>query len=63
MTRQMADSYLEEISEQIRMDEPVSFLDAIAAIDYQRQLQADRAEKRRKTFWYRTLLFLRMVKA
>ena len=52
----MRDKKLEEISEQIRKGEPVGFLEAIAAINYQQTLQA---ERKKHTLFAR---FIRWVK-
>jgi hypothetical protein len=49
---------LEELSEKIRNGEPVGTLEAIAAINYQCQLKAEREAKLRKTFFGRMRLCL-----
>ncbi len=46
------DEYLEQISDKIRRGEPVSFLAAVAAINYQGHLQAER----RANVWWRRLI-------
>lgn len=43
------DEYLELVSDKIRKGEPVGFLEAIAAINYQGHLQAEREANR----WHR----------
>jgi hypothetical protein len=48
---------LEELSEKIRKGEPVGLLEANAAINYQRQLKAEREAKLRKTFFGRMRLW------
>lgn len=48
--------YLEDVSDKIRRGEPVSILDALAAIDYQEQL---RNEREAKKWWRRALRLLR----
>ncbi len=50
------DEYLEEISEKIRRGEPVGFLEAIAAINYQGHWQA---ERRANVWWRRLIRWLR----
>ena len=50
---------LEEISDKIRKGEPVGFLEAIAAINYQGHLKAEREAKLRKTFTGRLKLWFR----
>lgn len=54
-------NYLEEISEKIRKGEPVGYLQAIAAINYQGQLRDARDAERQKRWWFRALRFLRGV--
>ena len=53
------DEKLEEISDKIRRGEPVGFLEAIAAINYQGHLKAEREAMLRKTFIGRLKLWLR----
>jgi len=53
------DAALEEISDKIRKGEPVGFLEAIAAINYQGHLKAEREVKLRKTFTGRLKLWFR----
>ena len=45
------DPFLEEISDKIRKGEPVSFIQAVAAINYQGQLRYEREYNR----WWRRL--------
>ena len=52
------DPVLEAISDKIRSGEPVDFLEAIAAIDYQTQLRAEREAnslRGRLRSWWRAL--------
>lgn len=53
------DVQLEALSDKIRRGEPVGFLDAIAAINYQEQLRAEREALRNKTFLGRLLRWFR----
>ena len=53
------DAALEEISDKIRKGEPVGFLEAIAAINYQENLKAERKAMLRKTFIGRLKLWFR----
>jgi len=49
------DARLEELSDKIRAGEPVGMLEAIAAIDYQEAL---RAERKLNTLWGRFVRWL-----
>lgn len=49
------DPYLEEVSDKIRNGIPVSFFEAIAAINYQ---EAIRIEKKKNSFFRRLIRFL-----
>lgn len=53
------DERLEAVSEKIRMGIPVSMVEAIEAIDYQRELKADRDAKRAKTLIGRFMRWIR----
>ena len=53
------DEKLEEISDKIRKGEVVGFLEAIAAIEYQSRLKAEREAMLRKTFLGRLKLLFR----
>lgn len=44
------DEYLEKVSDKIRSGEPVGMMDALAAIDYQERLKAERQARHSKTF-------------
>ncbi len=47
------DEYMETISDKIRCGEPVGFLEAIAAINYQERLRREREVRRDKTLFGR----------
>lgn len=53
------DPALEAISDKIRSGEPVGFLEAIAAIDYQERVRAEREARLRETFIGRLRLWWR----
>lgn len=53
------DERLEAVSEKIRMGRPVSMADAIAAINYQQKLKADRDEVKAKTLIGRFMRWIR----
>ena len=54
-TEMELDTRLEEVSDKIRKGEPVGMLEAIAAINYQETL---RAERKRNTLWARFVRWL-----
>ena len=54
-------AYLEEVSDKIRRGEPVGMMDALAAIDYQERLNAEREALRSKTFVGRLQLLFRRL--
>jgi hypothetical protein len=54
-------AHLEEISDKIRSGEPVGLMDALAAIDYQERLRAEREALRSKTFIGRLRLWFRRM--
>jgi len=53
LTTGSADPYMEEICDKIRHGEPVGFMDALAAIEYQRQ----RKLQEPPPFWKRAIRF------
>jgi hypothetical protein len=53
------DAHLEALSDKIRKGDPVGFLEAIAAINYQEHLRAEREALRSKTFLGRLLRWFR----
>ena len=55
------DPKLETISDRIRRGEPVSLEQAMAAINYQNQLQEARAERRRQRWYNRLRRWLRLA--
>lgn len=52
------DPYLEEVSDKIRSGIPVSFFEAIAAINYQEAIRIEKNEKKKNSFFRRLIRFL-----
>ena len=52
------DPALEVLSDKVRSGEPIGFLEAIAVINYQEQLRAEREADRRKTLLGRLMLWI-----
>lgn len=50
--------YLEQVSDKIRRGEPVGLREAVAAIDYQGRLKAERDAVRASKWWRRALRWI-----
>ena len=51
--KERAQARLESLSNKVRYGEPISFLEAIAVINYQTQLKAERDARRENSFFGR----------
>lgn len=53
LSKKVRHQQLEELSEKVRNGEPIGFLEAIAVVEYQSRLQAEREAAEAKTFFGR----------